>query len=400
MQVGIHYRSSREIPQESLEQERAGPVVNVDPVSATVHVSHGVRSKTPFRKVDTSSPTKSSSRSKSIAYPDSAALESIDRLEEMADALDHMPSANPQMRPRSKSLSIGGAATGTARRRSTTRANARRMSAALTVAEHLSSQPDYNSTESIPRAQSQSATELEIAAQMASSLSETPVAVTPENGSVVSDATDLDMYDEEFDIEEDEEHLHNDDGDSDVEFDPDVFAVLLAKNVEGMDDDDASRVSGGSDGSQLYQQEIRHSATAVGNIAESSLAALTSVGSSSDLGGLEKVESDQSQLGVGMGIKGEEGRAVRELFKDNKDLAMLSREAEKEMMISTRRLTFGPGAAMVHPWTSRVDMGINSRLENERRGDEIYYVGIIDILQQYNASKRAETFFKVRMIIF
>jgi hypothetical protein len=45
------------------------------------------------------------------------------------------------------------------------------------------------------------------------------------------------------------------------------------------------------------------------------------------------------------------------------------------------------------PWTSRIDAGINSRV-NRRRGNEIYYVGVIDILQQYNVQKRVETMFK------
>lgn len=45
-----------------------------------------------------------------------------------------------------------------------------------------------------------------------------------------------------------------------------------------------------------------------------------------------------------------------------------------------------------------MDGGINSRLPGAsgtpHRGDEIYYVGIIDILQVYNMSKRMETIFK------
>ena len=128
--------------------------------------------------------------------------------------------------------------------------------------------------------------------------------------------------------------------------------------------------------------------------------------------------------------------------------------------------TFGPGINKHHPWTSRGDQGINSRIpisesisdaddsgreriiekclsvggggfgggspvsgsgvgakggeveggakdgsekagagggegegeeEGEtatRRGDEIYYIGIIDILQQYDSRKRLENFFK------
>jgi hypothetical protein len=56
--------------------------------------------------------------------------------------------------------------------------------------------------------------------------------------------------------------------------------------------------------------------------------------------------------------------------------------------------TFGSGNARRHPWTSRKDEGINSRV-NGKRGDEVYYLGVIDILQQYNANKRMETVFKV-----
>ena len=63
-------------------------------------------------------------------------------------------------------------------------------------------------------------------------------------------------------------------------------------------------------------------------------------------------------------------------------------------------ITFGPGASQQHPWTLRKDSGINSRLIDGSRGDEIYYIGVIDILQQYNMRKRAETFVKVNDIYF
>ena len=44
--------------------------------------------------------------------------------------------------------------------------------------------------------------------------------------------------------------------------------------------------------------------------------------------------------------------------------------------------------------THRRDHGVQSRLADGSKGKEIYFVGIIDILQQYNILKRAETFFK------
>jgi hypothetical protein len=61
--------------------------------------------------------------------------------------------------------------------------------------------------------------------------------------------------------------------------------------------------------------------------------------------------------------------------------------------------TYGPGQARRHPWTSRRDEGINSRGADGKRGDEIYYLGVIDILQQYNANKRMETIIKVFLLI-
>lgn len=51
-----------------------------------------------------------------------------------------------------------------------------------------------------------------------------------------------------------------------------------------------------------------------------------------------------------------------------------------------------------NPWTSRMDQGIDAIQPTEgaagARSDQVYFCGIIDILQQYNTRKRAETFFK------
>ena len=47
------------------------------------------------------------------------------------------------------------------------------------------------------------------------------------------------------------------------------------------------------------------------------------------------------------------------------------------------------------PWTNRKDGGINSRVRIKEHGSEIYYVGIIDILQQYNFRKKTENLIKV-----
>ncbi|GMI34972.1 hypothetical protein TeGR_g2239, partial [Tetraparma gracilis] len=47
-----------------------------------------------------------------------------------------------------------------------------------------------------------------------------------------------------------------------------------------------------------------------------------------------------------------------------------------------------------NPWTTRLDGGVDCLFTSAGRSSEIYFSGIIDILQQYNSRKRAETFFK------
>lgn len=63
--------------------------------------------------------------------------------------------------------------------------------------------------------------------------------------------------------------------------------------------------------------------------------------------------------------------------------------------IESKQAVYGPGASAKHPWTTRVDHGVNSRTQDGYRGKQIYFIGIIDILQQYNTFKRMETIFKV-----
>jgi hypothetical protein len=46
------------------------------------------------------------------------------------------------------------------------------------------------------------------------------------------------------------------------------------------------------------------------------------------------------------------------------------------------------------PWSNRRDGGVVGRLPTGEATPEIYYVGIIDILQQYNVTKKLEHMFK------
>lgn len=117
----------------------------------------------------------------------------------------------------------------------------------------------------------------------------------------------------------------------------------------------------------------------------------------------------------GAGALGAEGFRLSEILRVEAVLADKEKEKEKERIAATSAksttngrtqsaseasapiYTYGPGQARRHPWTTRKDEGINSRLPDGKRGDEIYFLGIIDILQQYNANKRMETIIKVSL---
>ena len=127
---------------------------------------------------------------------------------------------------------------------------------------------------------------------------------------------------------------------------------------------------------------------------------------------------------VGEGALGEEGYRLSQIFRPsqlrspNTDIsgfasAESARPASKKSaakngndlesaytLSSTTGPVYSPGITTLKPWTTRVDGGINCRKADGSRGDEIYYIGIIDILQQYNIGKKAETFFKASTINF
>lgn len=74
------------------------------------------------------------------------------------------------------------------------------------------------------------------------------------------------------------------------------------------------------------------------------------------------------------------------------DMCILTLSASSIIRSTTGIITHG--RKLRRPWTDRVDLGINSRIPTGR-GDEVYFLGVIDILQQYNVQKRFETMVKV-----
>ena len=121
---------------------------------------------------------------------------------------------------------------------------------------------------------------------------------------------------------------------------------------------------------------------------------------------------------VGEGALGEEGYRLSQIFRasqlrssntdisggfasaestrptNKKSSTTTSNDFDSYVLSSSAGPVYSPGITTLKPWTTRVDGGINCRKADGTRGDEIYYIGIIDILQQYNISKKAETFFK------
>ena len=104
----------------------------------------------------------------------------------------------------------------------------------------------------------------------------------------------------------------------------------------------------------------------------------------------------------GEGALGMEGFKLSELLREDAvrssksaNQANSTHRTSSDATASSPVYAYGPGLARRHPWTSRRDEGINARMPDGTRGDEIYFLGVIDILQQYNANKRMETIFKV-----
>ena len=71
----------------------------------------------------------------------------------------------------------------------------------------------------------------------------------------------------------------------------------------------------------------------------------------------------------------------------------VSRSAPEELIRQLNSPRLALTSSSDKPWTKRHDGGINSQYNNIR-GDDIYYIGVIDILQRYNINKRVETIFK------
>jgi hypothetical protein len=104
----------------------------------------------------------------------------------------------------------------------------------------------------------------------------------------------------------------------------------------------------------------------------------------------EAMDSQRIENVLGMGVVGREGKAVASIFKKSALVDALSELNSERMLTSIdTEMTYGPGVAPHKPWTLRMDGGINSRIGNVR-GDDIYYCGVIDILQQFNSMKSIE----------
>lgn len=209
-----------------------------------------------------------------------------------------------------------------------------------------------------------------------------------EGGDEFEEGSESDLGDEDIQVNDLYAEQHNDEGDSDVEYYQDESAASVIKKLL------ASSESHENEKSIPYPVEV-FSVPVKEEIASKTLLIRPS---------LSLPES-------GVGLKGHEGAAVSKLFGSVDELVQLGKdisshdasENKKSVKLKADKIqeefTFGRGASQTHPWTSRADGGINSRLLSGKRGQYIYFVGVIDILQQYNTSKRLETIYKVKMHI-
>ena len=208
--------------------------------------------------------------------------------------------------------------------------------------------------------------------------------------SIDEDDIDLDFVKSDLELEtEDEDHY--DDGDSDIEAEAEIAPVSVSKvpPISGFDTlkkEDKSEETPVS--APHTRRECEDEGEGLKGIEGSQLAPMVRM----SLGGLLRPFRGKSRPSTGTDLDSPKccasGPGNRSPAACVVDMDM---EPNKDSMV-----TFGPGASQRHPWTLRKDSGINSRELDATRGDEIYYIGVIDILQQYNLRKRAETLIKVR----
>ncbi len=218
------------------------------------------------------------------------------------------------------------------------------------------------------------------------------------NGEEVSDTeSEIDIDDEGFEVDIHDFYLeeHNDEGDSDVEYyqHKNYGRQITIENVEEM-------LHPSTDDDHNLTTRINNDDKSFTVISSTSIEHKVVKHSDHDTNDLSLNRKSLSLPPVGIGVKGAEGKAVCKLFGDADDLVKIAQELhnskiDEDDLPETEEVTFGRGVSQVHPWTSRQDGGINARLLNEKRGKYIYFVGIIDILQQYNMSKHMETIWKV-----
>ena len=227
--------------------------------------------------------------------------------------------------------------------------------------------------------------------------------------SIDEDDTDMDFVKSDLETEgEDEDHY--DDGDSDMEFETPFVANSKVPPIAGFDtllrDSKSDKLSPVSP--PHTRRECEDEGEGLKGIEGSQLAPMVRMSFGGFLRALpSKMRGKKANKAAKAAVETKEGKDKKEVVESVAaqscapaicsaviDVAVVHNAHDdygKETMI-----TFGPGASQRHPWTLRKDSGINSREADGRRGDEIYYIGVIDILQQYNLRKRAETAVKVR----
>lgn len=163
------------------------------------------------------------------------------------------------------------------------------------------------------------------------------------------------------------------------------------------------------DGEELYEETDEDTEYEDVDAGDSDDEHTTTQQSSSAAADSERATGGELVVEDGVGALGAEGYKLAELLRSDavihSDKANTTDKTDKSTSQGRAStvtndsgapvFTYGPGQARKHPWTSRKDEGINSRTPDGKRGDEIYYLGVIDILQQYNSNKRMETLIKV-----